>query len=373
MNLVVQSRDPRDLIDDPSWQHLTRNQSPLAAAAWIESFAPVFATADRTRVHEVRRGHELIAALPMVRSGRAVRVWRSLENEHNPYFVVSGALDENAAGVLLEGLLADADYVLLRRLPLESQASIALRAAAARLRLSVSFIEVAGSGDARLRLGGPWDEFRASLPKNFQRDLPRKRRLLEKQGVLRYARVVAPGVELDSALSECFEVESRGCNATLGSPFNVAPQTLALFGSLASRRARQGRFALNNQQHKKRNKTKKNTQRENGHIDMLKLSFEPVFAQQSPGQVLRMLLLEDEIGRGEVHSYHLGRPSEWKMRWATEVAPLCTFRAYASTFRGRGAYLTGPVLRARVKRVPGVVWARSRLISLWPALRMKRT
>jgi CelD/BcsL family acetyltransferase involved in cellulose biosynthesis len=324
-------------------------------------------------VHEVRRGHELIAALPMVRSGRAVRVWRSLENEHNPYFLVSGALDENAAGVLLDALLADADYVLLRRLPLESQVSIALRAAAARMRLSVSFVEVAGSGDARLRLAGPWDEFRASLPKNIQRDLPRKRRLLERQGVLTYARVVAHGSELDSALTECFELETRGWKGTHGSPINRVPETLAFYGSLAGRLARQGRFALYVLRLNERIIAFEYSLRGGGHIDMLKLSFDPVFAQQSPGQVLRMLLLEDEIGRGEVHSYHLGRPSEWKLRWASEVAPLCTFRAYASTLRGRGAYLTGPVLRARVKRVPGVLWARSRLISLWPALRMRRT
>src|SRR3569833_1809691 len=127
MNLVVQSRDPRDLIDDPSWQHLTRNQSPLADAAWIESFAPVFATADRTRVHEVRRGHELIAALPMVRSGRAVRVWRSIENEHNPYFVVSGTLDENAAGGRRGGRRAGAGGGGRRRRPRGGRAGGARR------------------------------------------------------------------------------------------------------------------------------------------------------------------------------------------------------------------------------------------------------
>lgn len=363
MAVVERRRDARGLTGDPAWSALTRDQSPLADAAWIESFVEAFGVVGAS-VHELQRDGTLVAAVPVVTSGRLARACTSLDNEHHPYWIVSGALDDATADALLEQLLADADYVFLRRLPVESAACSALRAAAARRSLPLSFIETMGSGDARMILAGSWDELRATLPKNFQRDLPRKRRQLEKQGALVYRVIREPGAALDAALAACFDVETRGWKGTSGSPIGRDPATLAFYTRVAQRLAATGRFALYLLELDGQVVAFEYSLRGGGHIEMLKLSFDPAYEKQSPGQVLRMMLLEDELARGEVRYYHLGRPSEWKLRWAHEVAPLCTLRIYADTWRGRAAHLAGPVLAARVKASPRAMALRAKLGAL---------
>lgn len=370
MYIAERARGAWALTADPGWDRMTRTQSPLADAAWIESFVEAFAPASY-QLHEVRREGEIVAAFPTVRTGRLARAFSALENEHHPSFLVSGALDEATAEQLLRHLLARADYLFLTRLSVESTACVALRAAAARLRLPTALIETAGSGDARIRLTSPWNSFRATLPKNLQRDLPRKRRQLEKLGRLEYQRIVEPGPALEAALTESYDVETRGWKGTHGSPIGRDPATLRFYDKLAGRLAAAARFALYVLRLDGAIIAFEYALRGGGHIEMLKLSFDPAFEKQSPGQVLRLMLLQDEVERGEIDLYHLGRPSEWKLRWANEVAPLCSLRIYAPTLRGRAAYLAGPVLRGRLKASPAAAAARSALLGVRDQMRAR--
>lgn len=343
------------------WDALTRAQSPLADAAFIRCFSDAFARPPT--IHAVRDGARVIAALPLVRDGRVARAWVSLDNEHHPYWLISGALDRPAADRLLDGVLDGADYLFLRRLPVRDPSTVALvDAARARGLPAVQLESVAG--DARIVLDGSWPEFRARLPKNFQRDLPRKQRQLERLGRLELDELVAPGPALDAALAECFDIETRGWKGAEGAPIVRDPATLQFYGDLARALAAAGRFALYTLSLDGRIIAFEYCLRGGGHLEMLKLSFDPAFEKQSPGQVLRMLLLEREMARGEITHYHLGRPSQWKLRWATEVAPLCTLRIYARTPRGRAAHLLGPVLRNRLKASPVVRAVRDRVLAL---------
>lgn len=346
---------PRDIGD---WNAATRTQSPLADAAWINAFVEAFG--DRATIHVLRDGDRTVAAIPTVRgTGRLARAWISLDNEHHPYWLISGALDVASAERLLAGMLDGVEYVFLRRLPMRDPNTLALLEAAGRLKVPTTQIE-SEAGDARMVLDGPWSEFRARLPKNFQRDLPRKQRQLEKHGRLVLGEHTAPGAELDAALAGSFDVETRGWKGSEGSPIARDPKTLRFYGELARRLAAAERFALYTLSLDDKIIAFEYCLRGGGHSEMLKLSFDPAFEKQSPGQVLRMMMLERELARGDVRYYHLGRPSEWKLRWATEVAPLCTLRIYAGTPRGRAAHLFGPVLRARLKASPMVQKLRAR-------------
>lgn len=359
------SRSPA-VPDLAAWHELTRAQSPLADAEWIAAFMTAFP--GRATVHAVRRGGTLVAGLAAVKSDGPVRAWTSLDNEHNPYWLVSGEPDVDAADELLGELLADAEYLFLRRLPVESAACSALLEAARRRDLPAVLVQ-SEAGDARMVLEGSWDEFRARLPKNFQRDLPRKQRQLEKQGRLELEILDAPGTALDAALTRCYEVETLGWKGQDGSPIRSDPHTLRFYTELAQSLAAAGRFALYLLKLDGKIIAFEYSPRGGGHIEMLKLSFDPAYDKQSPGQVLRMMLLQRELERGEVRYYHLGRPSEWKLRWATETAPLCTLRIYGKTVRARAAYLTGPVLRGRLKASPLAMKARDRIRELRDRLR----
>jgi CelD/BcsL family acetyltransferase involved in cellulose biosynthesis len=360
------SRSPA-VPDLAEWHELTRAQSPLADAEWIQAFQAAFPGASST-VHAVRRGGKLVAGLAAVKSDGPARAWTSLDNEHNSYWLVSGEPDVDAADQLLTEVLADAEYLYLRRLPVESAACVSLVEAARRRDLPAVLL-TSEAGDARMVLEGTWDELRARLPKNFQRDLPRKQRQLEKQGSVELEILDTPGPALAAALERCYEVETLGWKGQDGSPIKNDPHTLRFYTELAQTLAAVGRFALYLLKLDGKIIAFEYSPRGGGHIEMLKLSFDPAFDKQSPGQVLRMMLLKHELERGDIRYYHLGRPSEWKLRWATETAPLCTLRIYGKSMRARAAYLTGPVLRTRLKASPLAIKARERFLALRDRLR----
>ncbi|MBX3156274.1 MAG: GNAT family N-acetyltransferase [Deltaproteobacteria bacterium] len=329
---------------------MTRAQSPLADATWIASFADAFG--HRPTIHTLFEGERTVAALPMVRAGGVLsRAWVSLDNEHHPYWPIPGTLTTKSAERLLSRLLDTADYVFLRRLPMHDANWTALLEAACCLRAPVVGHQ-SDAGDARIALEGTWAELRDRLPKNFQRDLPRKQRQLEKLGRLELTEIRAPGAELDYALAACFDLETLGWKGSDGSPIVRDPRTLRFYGRIARNLAATGRFALYTLSLGDKIIAFEYCLRGGGHLEMLKLSFDPVYEKYSPGQVLRMMLLERELGRGDLRYYHLGRPSPWKMRWASEVAPLCTLRIYAGTPRAHAAYLLGPVVRTWIKASP---------------------
>jgi CelD/BcsL family acetyltransferase involved in cellulose biosynthesis len=328
---------------------VTRAQTPLGDAAWVRAFVDAFAnTKDAVTFHAVERAGTPIARLPLVRGSDTLsRVWTSLDNEHHPYFPIPGTLDESASARLLEHLLGDAEYLFLRRLPMADESTQALVTAAHGLGLPYVQIQ-SEAGDVRLVID---DEMPARLAERLQRDLPRKRRKLEKLGA-QYIEHVSPGPALDRALAECFEVETLGWKGTDGSPIVREASTLRFYTELARTLAASGRFRLYTLVLDDKIIAFEYSLRGGGHIEMLKLSFDPAYSQQSPGQVLRTMLLDRELERREIRYYHFGRTSEWKLRWADEVGPLCTLRVYGRSTRARAAHLLGPVLRTRLKRSP---------------------
>lgn len=329
-------------METPStWDRLTREHSPLADASWVRCFEDAFG--GRAELRCVVRDGRLVAGVPLVRTAGLVRAWISQDNEHTPYLPIAGDLDVAGARDLLGDLLDDSECLFLRRLHVGSQACTSLREAARDLGLPVAFIQ-SDAGDARIDLQ------QHKLPRNFARDLPRKLRGLEQRGPLEFGVLTEPGPELGEALRASYHLETLGWKGTDGSPIARDPQTLQFYTELAQAMAARGRFALYTMTLAGRLIAFEYSLRGGGHIEMLKLSFDPDLARYSPGQVLRLKLLEREAALGEIRYYHLGRPSPWKLRWATEVAPLCTLRVYGDTVRARGAYVMGPALRAQLKR-----------------------
>ena len=75
-----------------------------------------------------------------------------------------------------------------------------------------------------------------------------------------------------------------------------------------------------------------------GRIECLKIGYDESLSRFSPGTGLRMMILRRAIERGEAREYRLGRDSEWKRRWITDLARIGTLRIYAGSRRGRLAY-----------------------------------
>jgi len=336
----------------PAWDALAASSElPLLSdSAWTLAYRDAFLP-DRSllKVHALWAGSHLCAVVPML-APRPLhpRAWVAMENEHNPYW--SMAFDPavpGAAEAVLSSLLERGDYVYFRRLHLHGELASSCLQAAASLGLRTSLIE-SEKGDSVLPLSSSWDAFRSQVSKAMIKDAVRQAKRLGSMGALRMD-VLTAWEPMAPALEECFRLETLGWKGVSGSPIVADPQTQTFYTDLARRKASSGQMALYLLRLGDRLLAFEYCLRGGGRIELLKISYDPEYKVYSPGNVLRMLVIQHEIERGEVRTYHLGRPSEWKARWTVSVAPLCTLRIYGKGLRAQGAYFAGPRLRSALK------------------------
>ena len=340
-------------IDECStvWNKLahTEPSPPTADATWMRCFWDAFGRTDNGLVlHSLYRGDTLAAVLPLERTGRMVRTWSSVTNAHTPFsaFAMNGSIPE-VAGHAVEHLLESAGRIDIEKLHVHGAFGGALVEAARSRGHAVEQSE--RDGDALVELFGPWEDFRRSLSKNLERGTARKLRQLERMGSLEYGAVTSQA-ELEPILQECFKLEAKGWKGVRGSPMRSRSDTYRFYMSLARASAAAGRFALYYLRHNGALLAFEYCLRAQRRIDMLKLSYDPDWSKQSPGNVLRYLIFREEIDKGQISTYHMGPPSEWKLHWATRVDPLVRLRIYGRSARSRLSYYSGPQLHNFLKR-----------------------
>jgi CelD/BcsL family acetyltransferase involved in cellulose biosynthesis len=346
--------------DTAAWERLAQTgefpavSGPAWTAAFLRAFLP---DGERAALDVLDVGGALGAVLPLRRTAGVFRQCAAVENEHNPY--ASLAIDLDRPGVVpavLDHLLASSDYLQLGRLHEDGRLVAALREAALA-RGSRAVVTRNDHGDALIRLGTGWGESRRQLSRNILRDLPRKTRKMERAGAVDFERLTG-GPALLPALDECLDLETQGWKGVSGSPILASPRTRRFYTDLAAGAAATGGFALYLLRHRGRLVAFEYCLRSGGRIDMLKLSYAPDASEFSPGGVLRLMILEREAAEGAVRSYHLGRPSDWKMRWATDVRPLCTVRIYGRGLRARAAHAWTVEARRAAKTVASALRAK---------------
>lgn len=358
-----EGRDAFDAIAN-AWDDCAQamDAPPVCDPIFMRCLADCFLSPeDRFALDLCWQGRKLLAAVPIVREGKVPRSSVSFDNPHTPYWLfpmdlgVVGTADE-----VVTRLLKSSDHLVLRRMHPKSAPTQALLRAAKRLDCPV-VVTSSSVADAFVRLQGSWDEFRKSLSRNLTNDVPRKLRKLEKLGRLDFE-IVTSGPELRPSLDECLELETRGWKGEHGTPILTDPQALRFYTSLARALGARNRFALYLFRLEGRIVAFEYCLRHRGRIDMLKLSFDPDLSEYSPGNALRWLLFQHEIEKGEVRSYHLGNPRRtpkgpnWKLRWATDVEPLCDLHIYDRSLVGRLSYLSGPLVRDYVKQTRAGLW-----------------
>jgi len=355
---------------DAAWDALVvRNRLGfLASPAWVRPFLRSFVGEHPgSGLHILAEGDRCLAVVPLhVRFG-LVRAVASLENEHWPYWTcaidVSGP---EVAEAVLAHLLELGDQVEFSALHEAGPVRMALVEAAHRLRLPHHSVRSV-KGDTCLALPRTWDACLRGLGKHLQRDLRQGARRLAEAGQLRLE-VESGGERLERVLLECFELEARGWKGESGSPIQARESTLRFYRELAESAARRGALAIYQLRLDSRLIAFEYCLRHQDRIDLLKISYDPEWARVSPGTVLRGMILEREVGLGDVRTYHFGRPSEWKLRWTDEVLPLTELRVFAPGWRGQLASLGNLHLSSMLRRLSAVRaasrWMRSIVHSL---------
>ena len=323
----------------------------LASPAWVDCFIRAFARGDGgVAVHLLFSDRECVAAIPLRLHAGVVRRLEGLDNEHWPYWAI--AIDTSVPGVarrVIEHLLELSDVLDLRGLHQSSPAHQALRSAAFELGLRVDE-DTPPKGDTAFHFPSSWESCQRMLSRHLQRDLRQGKRRLDLAGRLGLE-VETGGPNLDAVLSECFDLEARGWKGSSGSPIRAVEETLRFYRELAQAAARRGALAIYQLRLDGKLIAFEYCLRHEGRIELLKISYDPEWSKVSPGTVLRGMLWEHEIQRGEMRSYHLGRQSEWKLRWTEQVLPLANLRIYGRGWRGQFASLGAKQLTGGLRRL----------------------
>jgi len=338
----------------PAWDELAHagTLSPTADSIWARCFCKAFCRNDEHVVlYSVYAGDRIVAVMPLKHCGRFLQSWESLIiGHHAPYWMF--ALDEDypeATGLILDHLVKSSDKIIFRWL----RSSGPLRSALLRAARSRSLVvwEKSAGGDTELTLLRSWEEFRRTLSKNLITDTERQIRRLQEQGDLRFE-TIEGGEELEKVLEECYRLEGLGWKGYSGTTIVSSERTIRFYTELAKTASQSGRFALYTLRLNNQLIAFDYCLRAQGHINGLKVGYHPQLARYSPGNVLRYHVLRREIEKSEIHTYHLGRPEPWKMRWCKRVEPLVHVQIYPRTVRGLVGYYAGPRLRDRLKRSP---------------------
>jgi CelD/BcsL family acetyltransferase involved in cellulose biosynthesis len=346
---------------DDLWQR-SEGVLPTASAAmivdWLEQFAP---RANFVAL-AVEQDGQLVAALPLVQR-RLARV------------VSAGSLPCNTwcwAGDLLLDLTCDVPGALavlmeeIRRLAWPLLWLDAIPLEDTRWQHFLAALDVAGLNHVqreRFRIGrvgiveqldNNWEAYEQAWTGNHRRHMRKAlRRADEAGGVELDLRRPHSAQELETLLREGFEVEHRSWKGSEGSSVIARPEIWNFYLRQATQLAHWGNLELAFLRYQGKAIAFEYGWSVQGVYYTPKAGFDDEYAQFSPGQLLRYLLLKESFGRADrwVVDF-LGPLCEATARWSTQTYPICRLMVETGKARGRGllwAYrnLLGPVRKLR--------------------------
>jgi CelD/BcsL family acetyltransferase involved in cellulose biosynthesis len=304
---------------------------PFDLHCWYAAWWEAFGGSGELAVCTLRRGDELVGALPLLRDGRALR---ALANGHSPVFRPLARDGEAMEELMAAAMSGDAAQLELIALPAADAFVGQLETGAGdtpmKLLVEPSYaspiVETGGEFAAwressKPRWGAPLERFRRKMGRDFEAELS----------------IVERPQDLEAELEAGFAVEASGWKGEAGTAIVSRPDTEAFYRRIAEAfhardELRLSRIVLDGDQaafdfcllHR-------------GRLYLLKTGFDERFRKLAPGLVMRLSIVERcfELGL-EAHEL-LGEESEWKAKFATGK------RAHVSAT----AYAKGPVGSAR--------------------------
>ncbi len=335
------------LVEAP-WRALAKETQCrfMAGPTWNRAYARAFSF--DVDVRALYFGSHLAA----VAAFRAENGSRTLEeNEHFP--VCDVAVDWSLPGVteaLLDGWMDGQTELMLSRLPADGRLVRTLESVARARGTDVAVCR--SQGDAFIPLTGGVETVRSLFS---GRAIRHERKLEDSLRALGNVTFQCETRVSQSLLSEAFALEAAGWKGREGVPMVADPATKAFYETLVEFGCPNDEIVLNTLRLDGRMLAFELSCRSGGRMDVLKIGYDEAFAAQSPGNVLRWYVLESEAAKGDITSYHLGRPSRWKTRWATQIEDLASVRLY-SGLAGKARYWTSIAPRLWAKEnLPEVV------------------
>jgi CelD/BcsL family acetyltransferase involved in cellulose biosynthesis len=316
------------------WSELAHQ--PFVTPEWL-AILGALASPGEPLIYGVRRGDQLVAALPLALAHRTLY---ALANDHTPRFDLIG--DPAALPAIFARLLRDPrwDSLELSHVPADSALATVLPelAAAAGLRTHVQPAE-----------WSPYfalDKFEERLGSKFRGNL---RRRAKKLPDLAFERI---DVYDRDALDEGLALEAAGWKGGLGTAIACNARLTRFYHALARSFARRGQLTLAFLRAQEK-RIAFHFALEDGRVYfLLKPGFDPAFSQFGPGQLLVREAAADAARRGLSEFDFLGWDMEWKREWTDRGRAHVGIRLYRRSARGQWRFAARHVLRPRA----GALW-----------------
>lgn len=295
-------------------------------AQWLEHFAPH----GPVQALVVEQAGEPVAALPLAqrRLGSVLPVGDLTSNYWSPNGELLLAPTADAAGaldLLAEGLDATGwPLVWLELVPVEAARWQKLVEALARRGLAVEVHPRYRIGQTEL--GRRFDDYFAARSRNHRQGLRKNLRRLQREGPtgLQWLTDFSGG-QVEASLGRAFELEHKGWKEQAGTTVLATPGAPQFYLRQARQLAAWGYLRLAFLEHRGRSIAFELGWTAKGVYHCFKVGYDPAMARFSPGQLLRMLLIErlydepdcalvdfqgpltDAVARWSTRSYPIGR------------------------------------------------------------------
>lgn len=283
--------------------------SPFLRPGWIAAWCEAFAS-EPAEVLSVRRGGELVAAMPVLRARRRLR---SPTNWETPEFGMVAA-DEDAAAALLAGALdrrpwylslayLDADGVTAR---VSARAAESLGYDAHRLPQMRSPLADVSDG---------WEALERRLSKSRRGDLRRRRRRLEERGTLSFE-VTGGRERMGPLLAEAFRLEAAGWKGRQGTAMASDPAVRRFYADVARWAADRGWLRIAFLRLDGRPIAFSLSLSEGRDHYLLKTAYDEELRSLGPGMLQVAEMIRDAVASGVRTCHFLGTDEPWKTEWA---------------------------------------------------------
>ncbi len=331
------------------WDDLCQRSTgvlPTSCAALIVDWLLQFAPQANFVALAVEQDGQLVAALPLMER-RLAR------------FATAGALPSNTwcwAGDLLVDSTCDVSRVLavlaeeIRRLPWPFLWMDAIPLEQTRWRHFLDALDATGLGHVqheRFRIGQVgivdqldrnWKAYQDAWSGNHRRHMRKALRRAEEAGGVELD-LCHPhsAAELESLLREGFEVEHHSWKGAEGSSVLANPKMWNFYLRQAAQLAKQGKLELAFLRYQGKAIAFEYGWSDRGIYYTPKAGFDDGFAQFTPGQLLRYLVLKDAFTRADRSAVDfLGPLSDATARWTTQTYPICRLAIETGGKRGKG-------------------------------------
>lgn len=307
--------DLADRVGAPPWYR------PGWFRAWWNAFG-----SGEPKLLVVRRAGRLAAVLPVERCGA---VLRSTSNDESPSFGFL-AEDADAARELASLVFQGPDRrISLFLLPAEALEVCRSAAEEAGFR---SLVRTVGRSPF-VDLGGTWARYEEGLHSKLLREMRRRKRRLEEEGLLSFE--VEDGTEgRDTLLTEGFQVEGAGWKTERGSSIISRPSAERFYRDIAEWATARGELRLAFLRLDGRPIAFDLSLEDGRSHYLLKTGYHPGFSKFGPGMLIRRYMIARSFTLGLGTYEFLGHDDAWKYEWTDTFRDRYLLRAFAPSLTG---------------------------------------